>query len=133
MDNTDSIREKPPVLACAVVSDTLRHGPVSVSDLEPVGRDLHRPECVLAHPDGDLFVPDWRGGVTRIGADGSQETWLSRATENMRPNGIAMLPDGSFLLANLGVDGGVWRLHRDGRLVRSSPRSRARLSRRRTS
>ncbi len=105
------------MLGCALVNDTLRHGPVSVSDLAPVGRDLHRPECVLAQPDGDLFVPDWRGGVTRIGADGSQETWLSRATENMRPNGIAMLPDGSFLLANLGVDGGVWRLHRDGHLV----------------
>jgi sugar lactone lactonase YvrE len=86
-----------------------------------LGRDLRRPECVLAQPGGDLFVPDWRGGVTRIrlrgGTIGSQDTWLANTTRDIRPNGIAMLPDGSFLLANLGVDGGVWRLHRDGHLV----------------
>jgi sugar lactone lactonase YvrE len=105
------------MLTCALLTDTLRPGPVSLSELEPVGRDLHRPECVVAHPDGGLFVPDWRGGVTQLRADGSQETWLAQTTRDIRPNGIAMLPDGSFLLANLGVDGGVWRLHRDGSLV----------------
>ena len=99
------------------MNDTLRFGTVSVSALERVGSDLHRPECVVTHPDGDVFVPDWRGGVTRLKADGSQETWLAKTTKDIRPNGIAMLPDGSFLLANLGVDGGVWRLHRDGHLV----------------
>jgi sugar lactone lactonase YvrE len=105
------------VLPCALVNVSFRFGSVSIAALEPVGRDLHRPECVLAHPDGGLFVPDWRGGVTELRADGSQETWLAQTTRDIRPNGIAMLPDGSFLLANLGVDGGVWRLHRDGRLV----------------
>jgi len=98
------------------VNDTLRFGPVSISALDAVGRDLHRPECVLTQPDGGFLVPDWRGGVTQIGADGSQATWLAETPRAIRPNGIAMLPDGSFLLANLGVDGGVWRLHRDGRL-----------------
>jgi sugar lactone lactonase YvrE len=34
----------------------------------------------------------------------------------MLPNGIALLPDGSFLLANLGDHGGVWRLYRDGQV-----------------
>jgi sugar lactone lactonase YvrE len=91
--------------------------PVSVSALECVGTDLHRPECVLAGPAGDVFVPDWRGGVTRIAADGSQETWLAREPPiELRPNGIALSADGSFLLANLGDDGGVWRLRRDGAL-----------------
>ncbi len=99
------------------MNDTPLVGPVSVSELEPVGRDLHRPECVLANPDGDVWVPDWRGGVTKIEADGSQVTWLATTTQDIRPNGIAMLPDGSFLLANLGVGGGVWRLHRNGHLV----------------
>jgi hypothetical protein len=32
----------------------------------------------------------------------------------MLPNGIAMLSDGSFLLANIGDEGGIWRLYRDG-------------------
>jgi sugar lactone lactonase YvrE len=99
------------------VNDTPLVGPVSVSELEPVGRDLHRPECVLANPEGDVWVPDWRGGVTKLEADGSQVTWLATTTQDIRPNGIAMLPDGSFLLANLGVDGGVWRLHPNGHLV----------------
>lgn len=90
---------------------------MAVSELEPVGVGLHRPECVLANPDGSILVSDWRGGVTRVGADGTQETWLAETTIDIRPNGIAMLPDGSFLLANLGVDGGVWRLQRDGHLA----------------
>ena len=106
-----------PVLPCARVNETLRLGRVSLSELELVGRDLHRPECVLAHPDGGILVPDWRGGVTQVTANGSQETWLARTTKDIRPNGIATLEDGSFLLANLGVDGGVWRLHRDGHLA----------------
>lgn len=63
------------------------------------------------------MVPDWRGGVTRIASDGTQETWLARAPGfELRPNGIALMPDGSFLLANLGETGGVWRLRRDGAL-----------------
>lgn len=99
------------------MNDTPLVGPVSVSELEPVGRDLHRPECVLANAEGDVWVPDWRGGVTKLEADGSQVTWLATTTQDIRPNGIAMLPDGSFLLANLGVDGGVWRLHPNGHLV----------------
>jgi sugar lactone lactonase YvrE len=82
-----------------------------------IGTDLHRPECVLIDPDHHLYVPDWRGGVTRIAPDGSQQTWLARNPPiELRPNGIAILPDGSFLLANLGDAGGVWQLHRDGAL-----------------
>ena len=91
--------------------------PIPLSALERVGVDLHRPECVLAGPSGDVFVPDWRGGVTRIAADGSQQTWLAHAPAiELRPNGIALAPDGSFLLANLGDAGGVWRLRRNGAL-----------------
>jgi SMP-30/gluconolaconase/LRE-like protein len=80
-----------------------------------VGSGLHRPECVLVDRAHNLHVPDWRGGVTRIAADGSQHTWLARRPPvELRPNGIEILPDGSFLLANLGDAGGVWQLHGDG-------------------
>jgi SMP-30/Gluconolactonase/LRE-like region len=90
---------------------------ISPTRLTPVGTNLHRPECVLLDRDDNLYVPDWRGGVTRIAADGSQQTWLARNPPvELRPNGIEILPDGSFLLANLGDAGGVWRLHRDGAL-----------------
>jgi sugar lactone lactonase YvrE len=91
--------------------------PVDIATLEPIGTDLHRPECVVTTPSGDVFVPDWRGGVTRIAADGTQETWLAdTAGIDLRPNGIALTDDGSFLLANLGDAGGVWRLRRNGAL-----------------
>jgi sugar lactone lactonase YvrE len=94
-----------------------KSGRIDISSLEPVGVDLHRPECVVTTPSGDVFVPDWRGGVTQIAVDGSQETWLANAPGiDLRPNGIALVRDGSFLLANLGDAGGVWRLRRDGSL-----------------
>ncbi len=93
------------------------HFSTQVGALEQVGVDLHRPECVVVSPSGDVFVPDWRGGVTRIATDGSQETWLADdPSVELRPNGIALAPDGSFLLANLGAAGGVWRLRRNGAL-----------------
>jgi sugar lactone lactonase YvrE len=90
---------------------------IPVHELERVGADLHRPECVVADGADDVFVPDWRGGVTRIASNGAQETWLAQPPGiELRPNGIAVMPDGSFLLANLGDAGGVWRLHRNGSL-----------------
>ena len=85
--------------------------------LQPLGTQLHRPECVVVDRDNSVYVPDWRGGVTRIAADGSQQTWLARdAAVELRPNGIALIADGSFLLANLGDAGGVWQLYRNGAL-----------------
>jgi sugar lactone lactonase YvrE len=55
--------------------------------------------------------------VTRIGADTSQHTWLAHDPAiELRPNALAVMDDESFLLANLGDAGGVWRLHRDGAL-----------------
>lgn len=95
--------------------------PLSVSKLRSLGRGLHRPECVLPVASGEVFVPEWpddssgsRGGVTAVAQDGRQQTWRAETTLDLRPNGIAVAPDGSFLIANLGPDGGVWRLQRDG-------------------
>jgi sugar lactone lactonase YvrE len=73
---------------------------------------------VLGTPAGDVFVPDWRGGVAVVRADGSQHVWLAQdGSVEVRPNGIAVNADRSFLLANLGDAGGVWRLDRDGTLT----------------
>lgn len=84
-----------------------------------VGQGLVRPECVLANAAGDLFTADWRGGVAHLRADGSQALYLgtSPGAPALKPNGIALLRDGSFLLAHLGDDaGGVFRLQRDGQV-----------------
>ncbi len=83
-----------------------------LEDVQFTGRDLARPECVLATRRGDLYVSDKRGGVTHIAPDGTQRLI---GASSLVPNGIALLRDGSFAIANLSDDGGVWRLHRDGR------------------
>jgi sugar lactone lactonase YvrE len=88
------------------------------SDLEPHGAGLNRPECVVPTRAGDVFVPEWPGGVTVVRADGRTHTWrAARSTIDLRPNGIALAPDGTFLIANLGDDGGVWRLDTAGSLT----------------
>lgn len=91
---------------------------VAVGDLRWVGAGLHRPECVLCTAAGDVYVSDWRGGVSRIKADGTVVQIGCAATEEAapaRPNGIALQRDGSFLLADI-ERGGVYRLQRDGAL-----------------
>jgi sugar lactone lactonase YvrE len=95
-----------------------RPPPLSLADLGWLGQGLSRPECVLATAGGSLYTADWRGGVTQLKGDGSQVLFAGRLPggEELRPNGIALLPDGSFLVAHLGAEqGGVYRLWRDGR------------------
>jgi sugar lactone lactonase YvrE len=90
---------------------------VAVSTLESHGAGLNRPECVVPTQSGDVFVPEWPGGVTVVRADGRSQSWRATPpTIDLRPNGIALTPDGAFLIANLGDDGGVWRLDAAGRL-----------------
>ena len=64
-----------------------------------------------------MFVPEWPGGVTVVRADGRTQTWRAASSIDLRPNGIALAADGSFLIANLGDDGGIWRLARSGLLT----------------
>src|SRR3954471_2185360 len=83
-----------------------------------LGHGLNRPECALAHRSGLLFCSDSTGGggVAVLHPDGRLDRILARdAASSLHPNGIALLPGGSFLLAHLGAaDGGVWRLDPDG-------------------
>ena len=91
---------------------------VPIAALEAHGSGLKRPECVVATRSGDVFVPEWPGGVTAVHPDGRTETWRATSTTmDLRPNGIALAADGSFLIANLGDDGGIWRLDRSGLLT----------------
>ncbi len=91
--------------------------PLSLTDVRWTGVGLRRPECVLATASGDLYTADWRGGVAHVKPDGSQDLYLGQAVDGqtLQPNGIALLADGSFLLAHLGAEqGGVFRLSRGG-------------------
>ena len=94
---------------------------IGIDDLNFIGQGLNRPECVVSHESGCLFVSDWtgNGGVSVIRPDGSVKRVLAADQGRpLRPNGIALLPGGRFLLAHLGdEDGGVWQLHPDGRVA----------------
>ncbi len=91
---------------------------IPLSQIRTLGRGLARPECVLATANGRLYCSSWRGGVTILEADGGQWELLARDADfEVLPNGITLMPDGSFLLSHLGAEtGGVFRLHADGRL-----------------
>ncbi len=91
---------------------------VDRSDIQFVGEDLQRPECILAERDGSLWSADARAGVVHIRPDGSQQliaqqhkTLFSgesdearRFTEGTLPNGLAFAPDGRILISNFGTD-----------------------------
>jgi gluconolactonase len=85
---------------------------VELSELTFTGHDLSRPESVIAQRNGTLWTSSGRGGVTRIDPDGSQSFLGGLGGE---PNGLALLDDGSILVANIAI-GGIQRLYPDGRV-----------------
>ncbi|MEO7245745.1 MAG: SMP-30/gluconolactonase/LRE family protein, partial [Rubrivivax sp.] len=90
---------------------------LSLQSLAFVGAGLVRPECVVATAGGALYTADWRGGVAHLRPDGSQTLYAGPGPDGvvLKPNGIALLRDGSFLVTQLGDErGGVFRLQRDG-------------------
>jgi len=89
---------------------------ISLSDLDIVGSGLYRPECVLAAASGEIYTADWRGGVCVTAPDGSSHLVKALNTDiQLRPNGIALMADGSFLMAHLGDDsGGLYKLSPQG-------------------
>lgn len=96
---------------------------LSLDKLSHIGTGLRRPECVLAHASGLLLAPDWTepGGIALIAPDGRVQRVLATRPDPevdmpLRPNGIALEPGGTVLVAHLGAErGGIYRLHPDGR------------------
>jgi sugar lactone lactonase YvrE len=108
-----------PSRAAAAGATAASAGPAALAGVAFIGSGLVRPECVLTTRAGDTYTADWRGGVAHLRPDGAQALYTGAAPDGLalRPNGIALLRDGSFLLAQLGADdGGVYRLQRDGRV-----------------
>jgi sugar lactone lactonase YvrE len=86
--------------------------PFLATDLAQIGSGLNRPECVLAARDGSLYTGDWTLGIARTAADGTTGPAVEAdlIAQGFLPNGIALMPDGDFLFANLGEAGGIWRV-----------------------
>ena len=91
---------------------------VDPKNIQYIGHDLQRPECILAERDGTLWSADARGGVVKFAADGSQTVITQshqaafagaaddakKFTEGTLPNGLAFDENGDFLIANFGTD-----------------------------
>lgn len=90
--------------------------PFSVAELSEIGSGLNRPECVLAAPDGSLYTGDWTFGIARIAPDGTTGSAVDvdLIAQGFRPNGIALMPNGDFLITNMARVGGVWRVSQRG-------------------
>ncbi|KTB79626.1 gluconolactonase [Pseudomonas syringae pv. syringae PD2774] len=88
-------------------------------DITFVGRDLQRPECIIAQRDGTLWAADARGGVMRIDPDGGQsllcphdagasegsfEERFIQSRNASLPNGLALTAQGDFIICNWGLD-----------------------------
>jgi len=90
---------------------------LDLDQVDFIGSGLNRPECVLATAAGNLYTADWDGGIARIDSKGRTEKYLADEPGfDLKPNGIALRPDGSFFIAHLGDEGGVFRLQRNGQL-----------------
>lgn len=105
----------------------IRHAPganpligfsLAMPDVGRIGRDLQRPECILAERDGTLWAADARGGVMRIAGDGSQQLIVQSVDPHFDvsadaaksllsgtlPNGLAFAANGDLLISNFGTD-----------------------------
>ena len=91
---------------------------IHLDDVQFLGKNLVRPECVLCNAHGRVFAANFDGGVTVVEPDGHQWDLIGHGDVKIKPNGVALEADGTFLLTHLGdTDGGVYRLHPDGTTV----------------
>ncbi|MFV5516889.1 SMP-30/gluconolactonase/LRE family protein [Acinetobacter gerneri] len=98
----------------------LKNWKLDRNDISFVGQDLQRPECIIAEPNGDLWVADARGGVMHISKSGEQKLIAPINDQNedeisfedryvksqgaSLPNGLAKTQEGDFIICNWGLD-----------------------------
>lgn len=99
-------------------SNPVRDFGIEKAALRSVGRDLQRPECILAERNGTLWSADARGGVVRIDPSGAQTVITARRSgqfagasneanrylKGTLPNGLAFTRNGDIAVANFGTD-----------------------------
>lgn len=91
---------------------------ILASPLPVLGSNLNRPESVIALADGRLYAGDKEFGVIRVGDERDPDARVQWPFEEFVPNGIALEEDGTFLIANVGPEGGAWRLTAPGKVER---------------
>uniref|UniRef100_UPI003B52F90F SMP-30/gluconolactonase/LRE family protein n=1 Tax=Roseovarius indicus TaxID=540747 RepID=UPI003B52F90F len=100
-------------------SATIGPNCLSASDFSFVIDNLQRPECVLCGSSGAVYASDLRSGVLKTAPDGTQTLIGGNpdAPGRFKPNGYVLNRDGSVIFANLGVDGGLWKIGTDGAIT----------------
>jgi sugar lactone lactonase YvrE len=87
---------------------------VLAQPLPCIGNHLSRPESVIALADGRLYAGDRERGVVRVDIANSDQPSVAWPADEFVANGIALLGDGTFLIANVGPRGGAWRMTAPG-------------------
>ena len=100
---------------------TARKPRISIEQVRHIGQNLDRPESVHIRADGSFAVSHRGRGVSLVTPEGAVTTLgpspaIAGGAE-LIPNGIGPQVDGSFLIANIGEGGGIWRLTREGALT----------------
>jgi len=86
---------------------------IKKSELNFCGDSLERPECVVATAAGQLFTSDRSCGIRQISPDKPSTAVGLPTAEEFLCNGFSLQSDGTFLVANLGSEGGVWQIAKD--------------------
>ena len=90
---------------------------IKPDQLSFVSSGLSRPECILCTASAGMFVSHDPVGVLHIAPDGSRKLYGRNdgvSSQQFTPNGIALMPDGRLMIANSGLEGGVWQVDRNG-------------------
>ncbi len=102
------------------MSNPLLNWRVERNQIQFFGKDLQRPECILAERNGTIWTADARGGAMKIMPNGTQEL-IAPFVENKNnaetnfenryvqaqgslPNGMCFTKEGDFFIANWGTD-----------------------------
>jgi sugar lactone lactonase YvrE len=90
---------------------------IKPSDLSFTLSGLSRPECILLTASAGIFVSHNPVGVQHIAPDGKRTLYGRHdgvTPQQFTPNGIALTGDGRLMIANTGLDGGIWQVDRGG-------------------
>jgi len=97
----------------AVRGIVVRDLKIEKSELTFCGDRLERPECVVATSAGRLFTSDRTCGIRQVFSDRPSSPVGAVTSTDFLCNGFSLQADGTFLVANLGADGGVWQIAKD--------------------
>lgn len=119
---------------------------VNREEIQFLGKNLQRPECILTEPNGTVWSADARGGVVKMNHQGFQKlingftlhpnqdlnekdtlafnSALSTANDNARyiqsvgslPNGLCFDKNGEIIIANWGSNH-LERMNREGKMI----------------